>query len=394
MGLLDSLLDRGFIEECLERKRGSRFSSQRSIAALEAYCAGGTIGQDIEAIVRGENPFSPPKRVLAWEGGKQREFFAFDERANCLFWLVAQAFRPFEELHVHHCCSSALGPGIKHVFRRLRQVDRGRQNWVVVADIRHYSNSMSPETVQGILDLVIPGDERVHAFVLSALQPACYLDRGAVVPCPVFIGTGTALNSVLSNSALSQADAVLAENALVSTRFVDDSFAVYGCEQDARAALEGFREAVGRCGFSLNERKSYVVPPGQAFDCIGLRISAEGIDLECGLYAQARAFLRQNTRMLLSQVRRGAVSPDAAMVMLAQGVNAILDNPEPIAWLLPLLGLITTDAGLRTLDRYLQDCMRTVGSGRAGPARYRVSYECLKAHGYRSIVNWYHRNRF
>ena len=98
--------------------------------------------------------------------------------------------------------------------------------------------------------------------------------------------------------------------------------------------------------------------------------------------------------MLLSQVRRGAVSPDAAMVMLAQGVNAILDNPEPIAWLLPLLGLITTDAGLRTLDRYLQDCMRTVGSGKAGPARYRVSYECLKAHGYRSIVNWYHRNRF
>lgn len=394
MSLLDSLLDREFIEECLERKRGSRFSSQKGIAALESYCAGGTIEYDIESIVQGGNPFSPPKRVFAMEGGKQREFYAFDERANCLFWLVAQAFRPYERPYVHHCCSSALGPSIKRVFKDLRQLDAERQNWAVVADIRHYSNSMSPKTVQGILDLLVPSDGRAQAFMLSALQPASHLERNVEVSSPVFIGTGTALNSVLSNSALAQADAILAEKALLSTRFVDDSFAIYECEQDARAALDGFREAVGRCGFTLNEPKSYLVPPGQAFDCIGLRVSQEGIDLEDGLYARGRGILRQSTRMLLSKVRRGALSPDAAMAMLAQSVNQVLDDPEEIAWLLPLLGIITTDTGLRSLDRYLQDCMRTVGSGKTGPARYRISYECLKAHGYRSIVNWFHRNRF
>ena len=392
MSVLDSLLDRDFLEECLSRKQKSSALAQEGVAALEAYCDGGTIEQDIDAILRGENLVSPPKRVLSLVGGKQREFYSFDERAKCLFWLVAQAFRPHEESCVHHCCSSALGPDIKDVFRDLVRLDADRQNWVVLADIRNYSNSMTPSMVQEILESMVPGDTKAQAFVLSALQPPSHMDHGVESGDPVFVGTGTALNSLLANVALLRADAALAQKALVSTRYVDDCFAIFEREEDARAALNGFRAEVARLGLSLNEAKSYVVPAGEAFEYIGLHISKNGIDLSDGLYAQARAFFRQNTRALLSQVRRGALPPGAAMAMLAQGVNQILDNPEPIAWALPLLSLTTTDEGLRSLDRYLQDCMRKVGSGKTGPARYRISYGCLKAHGYRNIVNWRHRN--
>lgn len=392
MSLLDSLLDNEFLEKCLARNNKSCSPSSKGGLPLEEYCSSGTIEQDIEAIIRGENPFSAPKRVVSAVGGKQREFFCLDERAKCLFWLVVQAFRPYVEPYVSYCCSSALGPSAEDVFRSLSLVDEGRRNWVVLADVRNYTNSMTPGTVKQVLDSMIPGDARAQDFVLSALQPPTYIDGGVEKSDSVFIGTGTVLNSLLANTALSQADAVIAEKALVSTRFVDDALAVFECEEDARAALSGFREEVERLGFSLNESKNYVVSPGQAFDFIGLNVSEDGIDLSDSIYAQARAFFRQNTRALESQVRRGVLSPDMAMAMLAQGVNQILDNPEPISWVLPLLGLTTTDAGLRSLDRYLQDCMRRVGSGKAGPARYRISYECLKAHGYRSIVNWYYRN--
>lgn len=391
MSLLDSLSDREFLEECLARKQKSCSSSGKDAAPLEAYCAGGTIEQDIEAIVRGENPFAPPKRMISTVGGKRREFYALDERAKSLFWLVTQAFRPYEKPHVRHCCSSALGPSTKDVFRDLARADAGRRNWVALADVRNYTNSMTPSAVQQILNLMVPEDAHAQAFVLSALQPPSHLDEGVESRDAVFMGTGTPLNSLLANAALSAADAAFAEKALVSSRFVDDAIGVFACEQDARAALSGFREEVERLGLALNESKSCVVAPGTAFDFIGLHISQGGIDLTESLYAQARAFFRQNTRALLCQVRRGALSPDVAMAMFAQGVNQVLDNPEPIAWALPLLGLTTTDEGLRSLDRYLQDCMRTLGSGKAGPARYRISYECLKAHGYRSVVNWRYR---
>lgn len=392
MSLLDSLFDREFLEKCLAREMESCSLPQKGNAPLKEYCASGTIEQDVEAIIRGENPFAPPKRVVSVMGGKRREFYSLDERAKCLFWLVAQAFAPYEEPHVRHCCSSALGPSIKDVFRGLSLADRGRRNWVVLADIRNYTNSMTPDVVRKILESMVPGDVRAQAFVLSALQPPSHIDGGVEKRDSIFIGTGTVLNSLLANAGLSQADEALAAKALVSTRFVDDSLAVFECEEDAQAALDGFRGEVERLGLSLNEQKSCVVAPGNTFEYIGLHISEDGIDLPEGLYAQARTFLRKNTRALLGQVRRGALSPDVAMTMLAQGVNQILDNPEPISQVVQLLGLTTTDKGLQSLDRYLQDCMRTVGSGKTGPARYRISYECLKANGYRSIVNWRYRN--
>ena len=57
-------------------------------------------------------------------------------------------------------------------------------------------------------------------------------------------------------------------------------------------------------------------------------------------------------------------------------------------WFFPVL---TTDRGLRELDRYFAECLRYIKSGRHYKGNYSVTYEKLKSLGYRSLVNEYYK---
>ena len=56
-------------------------------------------------------------------------------------------------------------------------------------------------------------------------------------------------------------------------------------------------------------------------------------------------------------------------------------------WYFPV---INTDRSLKAIDHYAQECVRYLVSGTRGKARYRVSYEDMKALGLRSLVGEYY----
>ena len=51
--------------------------------------------------------------------------------------------------------------------------------------------------------------------------------------------------------------------------------------------------------------------------------------------------------------------------------------------------MITQTDGLERLDRYVQDCIRVVGSGKLGNAKYRIRYKDMCGAGYRNLVHAY-----
>ena len=54
------------------------------------------------------------------------------------------------------------------------------------------------------------------------------------------------------------------------------------------------------------------------------------------------------------------------------------------------MSVINTTETLHVIDRYAQDCLRTLVSGKRTKARFNVRYEDLKALGYRSLVHEYY----
>ena len=70
----------------------------------------------------------------------------------------------------------------------------------------------------------------------------------------------------------------------------------------------------------------------------------------------------------------------------------LLDAPadNELSWSRWFFPVITTDKSLREIDRYAQDCLRFLLSGKRTKARFNVRYEDLKSLGYRSLVHEYY----
>ena len=106
--------------------------------------------------------------------------------------------------------------------------------------------------------------------------------------------------------------------------------------------------------------------------------------------------MRRKRDALLRWAKRGDHSGEQAAKAFIRIFNRkLLENAgdSDLSWAMWFFSVINTAEGLREIDRYAQDCLRCLISGRHTKARYNVRYEDLKALGYRSLVNTYYAFR-
>ncbi len=66
------------------------------------------------------------------------------------------------------------------------------------------------------------------------------------------------------------------------------------------------------------------------------------------------------------------------------------DDPDKLSWSRWYFPVINRTDALNEIDRYLQQYIRFLSTGRHTKANFRVRYCDLKALGYRSLVHEYH----
>ena len=73
----------------------------------------------------------------------------------------------------------------------------------------------------------------------------------------------------------------------------------------------------------------------------------------------------------------------------------LFENPvdNELTWAYWYFPVLTTDESLHELDRYAQDCLRFLMTGKHTKARFNARYADLKALGYRSLVHEYYEFR-
>jgi hypothetical protein len=91
--------------------------------------------------------------------------------------------------------------------------------------------------------------------------------------------------------------------------------------------------------------------------------------------------------------QRGGYGGEKAAAAFVRVCNRkLLESPadNELSWKNWFFPLITTAGSLRTIDRYAQDCLRYLISGKRTKGRFDVRYEDLKRLGYRSLVHEYY----
>ena len=271
----------------------------------------------------------------------------------------------------------------------------GKGRWYAYkADISNYFNSLPIESFLPVLQEALAEDERLLRFLAGLLTEPRVRDGKELMEEEKGIMAGTPLASFYANLYLKDLDAAMEARGLPYARYSDDIILFAPGRQEAEEAAAFIRCFLAEKGLSINPEKENSFAPGEPWIFLGF-ICRDGVmDIAPVSVQKLKAKMRRKTRALKRwQERNGLEKEKAAKAFIRVFNRKLFESPgdHELSWSRWFFPVIGTDQSLKQIDRYAQECLRYLLSGKRSKGRYRIRYEDLKQLGYRSLVHSYYQ---
>lgn len=357
------------------------------------------VGQELylptaQAFINGEGPGIPErKRINKMGTGKKRTIYCFNPDETRVLKLIAFLLYRYDACFSPNCYAFRQGIQASDAVFQLRKKLRGRSHWAYKLDIHDYFNSISIPTLLPILKELLSDDPPLYAFFERLLTDGRALANGVTVRENRGVMAGSPTSPFLADVYLMEVDRHFEEMGVVYARYSDDIILFADTREELmrhKAALLGY---LAKYGLTVNTDKEKIYAPDEPFEFLGFRCHGDAIDLSTAVIAKMKGKIRRAARSLQRWRNAKGMDEERAMKGLIHKFNAKLfegDDPNVLSWSRWFFPVINRTDGLKEIDRYLQQYIRFLSTGRHTKANYRIRYRQLKAMGYRSLVHEYY----
>ena len=381
--------------EAFFRYKSSLISSAGELDALRAFIDRRAWLPVCERIDR-ETPMPLPHRVVISKlhSAKKRVVYVYPEPENTVYKLLTWLLlRRYDGLFSPGLYSFRPGRTAKDAVRRLLAIPGIRGMYAYKADVSNYFNSIDLDRFLPRLREVLAEDPALCAFLSGLLSEPRVLDGAKALTEQKGIMAGTPQSSFYANLYLRDVDAAFHAMGVPYARYSDDIILFAPTEEAVRALAGDLRGRLEEKGLTVNPSKEAVYAPEEGWTFLGFRCAGDSIDIAPATLDKLKAKMRRKTRALSRwRDRTDHSGEQAARAFIRIFNRKLLEAPidSELSWSRWFFPVINTAESLHEIDRYAQDCLRTLVSGKRTKARYNVRYEDLKALGYRSLVHAYY----
>ena len=393
-----SLLDQLSRRECWEKF----YEYKTSLAFPKAFAA------ELRDFIDGEGYLPVCRSIAAWEpfplprksviskmtSGKKRVVYTYPKAENTvlklLTWLL---LRRCDSLFEDNLYSFRPGRTAKDAVRALRAVPGLGDMWAYNADVSNYFNSIPVEKLLPMLAEALGEDGRLYGFLSALLGEERALSGRETVREQKGIMAGTPLSAFYANLYLRELDRHFARRGVPYARYSDDIILFAPDRAGAEALAGEVRTILTEHGLGLNPAKEELFDPAEGWTFLGFRCRGDTVDIAPASLEKIKGKMRRKSRALMRWRQRGGYGGEKAAAAFIRVFNRkLLESPpdNDLSWSRWFFPLLTTADSLRVIDRYAQDCLRWLVSGKRTKGRYDVRYEDLKRLGYRSLVHEYY----
>ena len=392
--ILDKLTDPEAWERFFTHRADGAHQSRRELKELRAFIDSGDNLRAAAEMARGRVTALPAVKELNKKfTGKKRTVFTFPRAQNYVLKLLAHLLYEYDYLFSPTLFSFRQGTGVKIAMRRLvrhRELDRA---YTYKVDIHDYFNSVDTQRMLNILRESLPHDPRFCDLVENILtEPMAMVGRERR-EVRKGIMAGVPIAGFLADLYLAELDRYFEERGILYARYSDDII-VFADSEDKCREYEGIiKDKLREYGLTVNERKEFRTAPGEEWEFLGFAYRQGRIDVAEAAVSKLKAKLRRKARALVRWRRKNNAAPESAIKAYLKHFNGkFFDNPvhNEVTWALWYFPVITDATRLRELDRYMQDCIRYIYTGKHTKANYNLRYETIRSLGYKSLVNAYY----
>ena len=386
------------------RRRGEAVNSDPAeVEAMAAYILTDRFDADLQRLIEGDWYFEPPSLIFLRKGKsqKRRKVYRFtDENRILLQYLSFMLFDRYDDRLPDTLYSFRKNKPCWQLYRSVRRSDPRREKYVIKVDIHKFGESIDPEILDGTLEQWLSDEPEVCSFIMWLITRNVYYRKGKLEKGFTSVLPGNPTAAFLQNIFLEDIDRFMAENACVCSRYCDDIFMI--CEDPGTAGrlMGELGERIAGFGLSLNEEKSGVVPPGEAYDLLGIRFAPDAMDIADCTYAKICGRMKHRADNIRRRIEEGCFTREEGLELMATHIHDYYYGPgeeDWVSWTDRFFPYITTTERLARLDHLSQECLRYVAVGRRTNAKYRCRYQEIRETGYVPLVRAYysrleHRN--
>lgn len=349
----------------------------------------------IASIRRGE-PFPHPRKaaISKKSTSKKRIVYVYPPKENWVLKLMTHLLlRRYDHLFSMNLYSFRAGHGVKEAVSFLRRIPGIGEMWSYKADISNYFNSIPVESLLPLLKQAIPQDPGVYQFLESLLRDPLVFDQGRLISEEKGIMAGCPLSTFLANLYLQELDTLFLENRWIYARYSDDIIVFANTRQELDTRIALVHAILKERGLAINPRKESITQPGEPWIFLGICCGNGIVDVAPVSVEKIKAKMRRKTRALQRWAdRKNTSGVNAAKAFIRVFNQKLFENPisNDLTWARWFFPLINTDRSLHEIDRYAQQCIRTLATGKHTKSAYNFRYAQMKELGYASLVNRYY----
>lgn len=347
-------------------------------------------------------PSHCPRKSVVNKAGtrKKRIVYSFEGEGGILLKFIAFQLYRYDGLFCDNCYAFRRSCGVRDAMKRLLAYRKIGQSWCLKVDVSNYFNSIDVEILMRKLCFVRDDEPELYDLFGRILLNKTVLYKGQKVEDDHGAMAGIPVAPFFANVYLSSTDAFFEKERVPYFRYSDDILLFADSREELERRREQLYTQLQDMGLSVNPDKVLIAAPGEYWDFLGFGYRDGGLDLSDNTIRKTKARIRRKAEALRRWQRKKGLSADKAAIGLIHAMNrkffggsAGEGSEDDFTWSRWFFGSLTTDRGLKEIDAYLQEYIRYAVTGRHYKGNYRITYEQMKAWGYRSLVHEFWESR-
>ncbi len=399
MSLLQKLSEPDTISSFISKKQDVKNISLPELDEMKKLLEDPETKRILHELSSGDHVFPVPYRseISKINSSKRRVVYTFDRFEKAALKLIGFLLQDYDHIFSDNLYSYRSSTGSWDAVRKLHRLKDLDRMFVLKTDIHDYFNSIDVDILLADLRNVLVDDGALYDMFKGLLDDDRSIWKGDILHEPRGAMAGMPVAPFLSNLYLDGLDRLFDGSDIIYCRYADDILLAATSEKklsDAREALCGFIE---KRKLEINPDKDAFFKPGEPFDFLGFRISENSIDLCPNTIKKIKGKISRRCRSSRRWYLDKGLTPEkgikGAVTIMNRKFYGYGESGE-LSWDLWYLPVLTTDASLRIIDRYFEEELRSIPTGKHNRRNYKmVSYELLQECGFRPLVRRYHEIR-
>lgn len=338
----------------------------------------------------------PRKREVNKAGTKKKRIvYTFGEDENNVLKMIAHILHEYDGNFAPNLYSYRRDQGIRAAVSRVSRMLSGGEKFAYKVDISNYFNSIDAARLCVELEEEMD-DKEMCRLLCGVLSDPYTVQNGRIIEEDKGAMAGIPLSAFLANFYLRDMDRYFHRKGIYYFRYADDIIVFADTEEEIEAHKQCILSIVAERGLKINPDKELFYRPGDDVEFLGFSFRRGEVDISSNSMRKIKAKIRVSVRSIRRwKIRRGAEDKPALTTMTKVYNRKFLGfDSDELSWKHWYFPSITTDAGLREIDAYMQGWLRYIVTGKHNKVNYdKVPYEFLKECHYRSLVHEYYEFR-